>query len=149
MLSMIRSLFRHQAWADRAILDAARAHAGACQDEALRTTLHHMLVTQRFFLALFLGRAFDLEEELRAPASLDALAARFRETHCAEIAFVEEMDEGELSREREIPHLRVRRTTADCLVQVVMHSQHHRGQCASRLRALGAAPPATDFILSR
>lgn len=30
---------------------------------------------------------------------------------------------------------------------VVMHSQHHRGQCAARPRALGGEPPTVDFII--
>jgi uncharacterized damage-inducible protein DinB len=33
------------------------------------------------------------------------------------------------------------------LVQAAMHSQHHRGQNATRLRDLGGVPPTTDFIL--
>lgn len=147
MLPMIRKLFCHQAWADAAILKAARAHAGAAEDEYIRNTLHHTLVTQRFFLSLFLGRGFDFEGELRPPASLDELAARFQETQAEAVAFVQRLGESELSREHELPHLNVRRSTGDCLVQVAMHSQHHRGQCASRLRALGVTPPTTDFIL--
>jgi uncharacterized damage-inducible protein DinB len=39
-----------------------------------------------------------------------------------------------------------RPTLAEALMQVVMHSQNHRGQCLSRLRELGAAPPTLDFI---
>jgi uncharacterized damage-inducible protein DinB len=30
--------------------------------------------------------------------------------------------------------------------QVVMHSEHHRGQNAVRLRELGGAMPPTDYI---
>ena len=33
------------------------------------------------------------------------------------------------------------------LLQAVMHSQHHRGQNASRMRQMGATPPMTDFII--
>ena len=32
-------------------------------------------------------------------------------------------------------------------MQVVMHSEHHRAQVAMRLRALGGAPPVTDYII--
>jgi hypothetical protein len=32
-------------------------------------------------------------------------------------------------------------------MQVVMHSQSHRGQCASRSREPGGKPPMTDFII--
>jgi uncharacterized damage-inducible protein DinB len=36
---------------------------------------------------------------------------------------------------------------AQAIVQVCMHSQGHRAQCAKMLRRLGGAPPMTDFIL--
>ena len=38
-------------------------------------------------------------------------------------------------------------TVEEALVQAVMHSQHHRGQNATRLRELGGEPPTTDFIV--
>jgi uncharacterized damage-inducible protein DinB len=40
-----------------------------------------------------------------------------------------------------------RLTVIDALMQAVMHSQHHRGQAAARLRALGGEPPTVDYIL--
>ena len=33
------------------------------------------------------------------------------------------------------------------LLQAITHSQHHRGQNASRMRQLGASPPMTDFVI--
>ncbi|MBL8232675.1 MAG: hypothetical protein JNL98_29525 [Bryobacterales bacterium] len=36
---------------------------------------------------------------------------------------------------------------AEAWMQVVMHSQNHRGQCLTRLRELGAKPPTLDYIL--
>ena len=35
----------------------------------------------------------------------------------------------------------------DHLLQTVLHSQHHRGQISTRLRALGGAPPTVDYII--
>ncbi len=36
---------------------------------------------------------------------------------------------------------------SDALLQVCLHSQHHRGQSMARLRALGAAPENVDYII--
>lgn len=52
MLSLLRDLFAHQAWADTAMLEATRGHRNALEDENLRKTLHHVLIVQRFFLAM-------------------------------------------------------------------------------------------------
>jgi uncharacterized damage-inducible protein DinB len=37
-------------------------------------------------------------------------------------------------------------TLAETLLQVPMHSMHHRGQINARLRELGNEPPLVDFI---
>ena len=38
-------------------------------------------------------------------------------------------------------------TVAEALVQVAMHSQHHRGQCMTRLKDLGGEPKNVDWII--
>ena len=38
-------------------------------------------------------------------------------------------------------------TLGDLLTHVVNHSTYHRGQVATMLRQVGAAPPATDFLV--
>jgi uncharacterized damage-inducible protein DinB len=32
-------------------------------------------------------------------------------------------------------------------MQICLHSQGHRAQCASKLRALGGVPPVLDYVL--
>jgi uncharacterized damage-inducible protein DinB len=147
MLPMIRELFNHQAWADAAILTAVRSHSAAREDEALRKTLHHIVVTQRAFLSLFLERPFDPKTEFRVPTTLKDIEALFREAHRDEIAYVGKLEEAGLSRVLELPWIGSRASIGEALMQVVMHSQAHRGQCATRLRAIGGNPPITDFII--
>ncbi len=146
MVEMLRSLYAHLFWADAAIFQAVRNYAAA--DDALRTTLHHIVLVQRFFLSRFLDRPFDLETELVQPPTLDAFESLFRAAHAEELAIVNQLDMASLSRIVLLPHLPdAHATFAEALMQVVMHSQYHRGQCAARLRALGAKPPLTDFIV--
>ena len=147
MLSMLRDLFNHQAWADAAILAAVRSHPAAAEDEALRKTLHHIAVTQRAFLSLFLERPFDPKTEFRIPTELKDIEALFREAHRDETAYVGKLEEAGLSRVLDLPWIGSRASTGEALMQVVMHSQSHRGQCATRLRAIGGNPPMTDFIV--
>jgi uncharacterized damage-inducible protein DinB len=144
---MIRSLFDHQAWADAAILGAVRNHPAAREDETLRKTLHHTVATQRAFLSLFLERPFDPEKELRVPESIQDVEAAFRDAHREEIAYVDRLEETGLSRILDLPWIGSRASVGDALMQVVMHSQAHRGQCAARFRAIGGSPPMTDYII--
>jgi len=39
-----------------------------------------------------------------------------------------------------------RNTVSDIVMQVVVHSEHHRGQIAQTVRALGGQPALTDYI---
>lgn len=146
MTSMIQSLFRHQAWADAAILRAVRAHAEAAQDERLRWTLHHIVMVQRAFLSFFLERPFDQQAEKQIPESFDDLERLFRDSHSEELSFVDHLEAADLSRTVPLPWI-MHPSLAEALLQVVMHSQNHRGQCLSRLRTLGGNPPTLDFLL--
>jgi uncharacterized damage-inducible protein DinB len=76
------------------------------------------------------------------------MIAEFRTIHERETAWLREATDRALSRTLEsalIPGGRC--TIADALLQVCLHSQGHRAQCAKMLRALGGSPPATDFIV--
>jgi uncharacterized damage-inducible protein DinB len=74
--------------------------------------------------------------------------ARYRDTHVLEQAWLERIDESGLARTLESPYLPGRRVSvSEALMQVCLHSQGHRSQCAARLRALGGAPPTLDFIV--
>jgi uncharacterized damage-inducible protein DinB len=148
MIGMINELFKHQAWADAAILQAVRAYPEAGNDEKLRHALHHIVMVQRAFLSLFLGRPFDMQKELQAPESLAGLESLFRDSQAEELAFVSSLQEAELTRVIEMPWIPGSLPSlAEALMQVVMHSQNHRGQCLSRLRTIGGNPPTLDFIL--
>jgi uncharacterized damage-inducible protein DinB len=150
MNELIQSLFAHLAWADAAILKAVAAHDGAFADDELRKWLHHTLVVQRFFLSLFQHRPFDREREGQVPGAVEEMERRFEEAHADGAAYTARLDEAELARTIEFPvsaykdfHPSVR----DALMQVAMHSEHHRAQVAMRLRALGGTPPVVDYII--
>jgi uncharacterized damage-inducible protein DinB len=139
MLDMIQALYAHQVWADASVLSAIAKHQPAAQDESLRKTLHHMVTVQRAFHALFVKRPFE---------TLSKVERLFRDIHAEEIAFVNQRQEADLALPFEMPHIPgARLTQGDAHMQVVMHSQHHRGQCAARLRSLGGEPPTVDFIV--
>ena len=148
MIEMMQSLFHHQEWADTTLLRAVQAHVKAENDSQLRSTLHHIVTVQRAFLSLFLERPFDMQKELEVPASLAEEERLFIDTHREELSFVTSLGESDLARVIEMPWIPGSRPSlAEALIQVVMHSQNHRGQCLSRLRTLGCTPPTLDFII--
>jgi uncharacterized damage-inducible protein DinB len=145
-----RDLIAHKGYADAALLNAIRERHAAPLDDELRALLHHVLVSNRFWLLSIMGEPFVAEVETRVPESFDALTADFRATHEREMAFLATATDDRLAQTLEsalIPGGRC--TVADALLQVCLHSQGHRAQCAKMVRASGGSPPATDFILWR
>ena len=145
---MVRDLLLHQAHADACLLMAVRAHRAASLDEELRSLLHHVLEAHRFWTHLCRGVPFAEEAESIAPATLDELIDQYRATQAQESAWIDRLDEGALSEVVESHYFPGRRIpVSEALLQVCLHSQGHRAQCAARLRSLGGEPPRTDYIL--
>jgi uncharacterized damage-inducible protein DinB len=129
MIELIQSLYAHMAWADTTILKAVAAHDGALDDAEVRKWLHHIAVVERFFLSLFQQRPFDGERERSAPDSLDELQQRFQGAHADGAEYTARLDEATLARTIEFPVPAFKDfhpSVQDALMQVVMHSEHHR-----------------------
>ena len=149
MLGMLRDLVQHKAWASATVCAAVRASDTASRDDDLRVLLHHIILANRFWLFSCLGRPFAVAEEARVPDSLNAVCYLFRSTHAIEAAWISGItSESELARRLEGPLIPGGSCSiAHAYMQVCLHSQGHRSQCATRLRSLGGQPPVTDFIV--
>ena len=148
MREMLSDLIAHKGYANAAMLGAIRAHAPAVDDPALRDLLQHILLANRFWLLSVLGLPFSRDEEARPAASFDALVARYRTTQEQESDWIGTATDAELTRtlnDSRIPGGAC--PVAHAILQVCLHSQGHRAQCATLLRRRGGVPPATDFIL--
>jgi uncharacterized damage-inducible protein DinB len=146
----LRDLYAHQAWADAEHWNAIGAHPGAREDAAIRQRLHHIHFVQHAFLWTVGAR--DRPFSVTKPddfTSFDRLREYAREYHVQLPIVLRELTDARLAEPVSIvwfkdPPLTI--TVAEALTQCVMHSQHHRGQNAVRLRELGGEPPATDLI---
>jgi uncharacterized damage-inducible protein DinB len=148
MLAMLRDLFQHQAYADAAMVNAIRRHEVAARDEQLRVLLHHILISHRFWTHLGQGLPFSIDDENEVPDSLEPLVSRYCDTHVQEQAWLARLGESDLTRTLESAFFPGRSIPlSEALVQVCLHSQGHRSQCATRLRQLGGEPPLLDFIV--
>jgi len=147
MLAMVQDLVKHKAFANASLLRAIRQHPTAAQDDELRKLLHHVILANRYWLALSLGLPFNHEEESRIPESLEAIAEQYRETHALELQWISSAGEPDLARMLETPFIPgCSFSVAQALTQVCLHSHGHRAQCSMRLRLLGGTPPAMDFV---
>jgi uncharacterized damage-inducible protein DinB len=148
MIALFRDLFEHQAYADAAMLNAIRGHEAAARDDSLRSLLHHTLLAHRFWLHLSQGIPFVAADESIVPDSLEPIVARYRETDAHDRQWLAGLVDADLARLLESPYFEGRRyTVRDGLMQICLHSQGHRAQCATKLRALGGTPPVLDYVL--
>lgn len=146
MLALLLDLVGHKAYANASLLRAVRQHQAAARDDELRKLLHHIILANRFWLALSLGLPFRHEEESCVPETLEAIAEQYRETHALESEWISGVQEADLTRMLETPFIPGRSfSVAQVLTQVCLHSHGHRAQCSMRLRLLGGTPPAMDF----
>lgn len=144
----MQDLVGHKWHANAAYLAAISSNDAAKQDEELRKLFLHILVANRFWLYLTLGREFDREKETQLPGALDPLIESYKETAALELEWVSRCDDSELNRQLVTPRFPGRTiTVSEALLQTCLHSHGHRAQSATRLRSLGATPPASDFIL--
>ena len=148
MLPMMRDLVAHKEYANTAMLQAILAHPAAARDQEILALLHHILVSNRFWTLTCLGLPFDRAKETVVPATLEELIASYDATQREEHAWMADATESDLARMIDSPLIPgARCTVAQAVMQVCMHSQGHRSQCAKMLRRLGGTPPMTDFIL--
>lgn len=151
----IRDLLSHAEWSDSVLWKTVVASREAATDAKVLGWLHHIHTVQQAFLALWLGREVKWVE-LAEFSDAEALAQWGRKGHSAMETFLSRADDPQLDRVLEIPwssHFEARwgRPMApvsldQSIVQVAMHSAHHRGQVAARLRRLEVEPPLFDYI---
>ena len=149
MLSMIQELIRHKWWADASLLRAIEQHPLAAEDEELRKMLHHILVSNRFWLLTIVGQPFVREDEMLVPGSLAGVIERLNLTERLESQWLSEAKEPDLEHtlETRSSRLGIDVSVKQAILQICMHTQGHRAQCATRLRLLGGTPPGMDFVL--
>ena len=143
------------AWADAEVWKAIRNVPAALEEEALKELMFHIHFTQRAFFQVWRGDTFTF---MKADAfdSLDAVyhwhAAYYEELQ----AWLAGLEAAQLAEPVDIPWSKfftrqlgrevAATTLGETILQVCMHSVHHRAQVNTRLRVLGGTPPMIDYI---
>ncbi|WP_243302121.1 DinB family protein [Geothrix oryzisoli] len=147
MTGLLKDLLGHQAWAD-AMFFHAWAKSDFREDPDLRIRTGHLVAVQEAFLGVLKGET-RIPEEPPTP-DFEALKAHCRTNHEAFRALGRGLDAASLARIVRVPWFPdppCLVSVAEALTQVCLHSQHHRAQNMTRLKALGVAPKNVDYIL--
>jgi uncharacterized damage-inducible protein DinB len=141
-------------WADALVWSAALSCEAAHADARLRELLYHIHLVQRAFLRTWRHEPHD------APyPTFDALRPMLDWARAGHVEIASHL--GALTDrdaagampvawadliERHLGRAPATTTLGETVLQVVLHSQYHRGQANARLRELGATPPLVDYI---
>ena len=148
-------LYAHMHWADAGLWRSLLEHEGALQEERIRSLAYHVHLVQHAFLHVWKKEAYDVPKPETFGALTD-IAAWGKSWHEEVPAFLASEAAGDLDATVDVPWaFQIKRmfkvdpapvTLRDTMLQVVMHSQYHRGQLNTLLRALGGTPVHGDFI---
>jgi uncharacterized damage-inducible protein DinB len=148
MIDHLRHLMAHAEWAN-AVFFRAWSKSPAREHEEMRRRVGHVIGVQEGFLKVLRSEPMGGPPS-GPPPSFDELKARAESSHRDLRAFAESLDETALTRTVRIPWfpdppcmIRV----DEALVQVAMHTQHHRGQLMTRLKDFGGEPKNVDWII--
>jgi uncharacterized damage-inducible protein DinB len=138
----------HSEWAN-AVFFNIWGHSPAREHEELRRRLGHIIGVQGGFLSIFRGEPPG-GPPTGPPPSFEEIKQRAISGHTAFNQFMAGMTPADLERQVHIPWFPEPPcvlTMAEAIVQVAMHSQHHRGQCMTRLKDFGGEPKNVDWII--
>ena len=156
IVPQMREMARHMAWADATVWGAVLTATQAAGDAKIADTLHHIHQVQHIFLQAWTHAQFAVRER-KEFTTLDELAVWGLEARRGVLAFIDQVSDGELAQEMRMPwaaffEQQTKQTAGvhtmgESVLQVFLHTQHHRGQVCARLREAGGVPPTVDFIV--
>lgn len=151
----LSDIFRHMNSADALVWRSILSLPNPWDDDKLMRLLYHMHATQHAFLAIWEDKPIEIPEPTSF-TDIISIAKWGHGFHKEAARFISETDESELTRSLNIPWTDVVEeklgrkagevTLEGAMLQVALHSSHHRGQLNARIRELGGEPPMIDYI---
>ncbi len=155
-LESIRTFLRYNDWADGQLLAVAAPLVDEQLDRpfemgrgTLRKTLLHIVDGEHVWVQRWKGQTETLWPNEDEPVSAAALRERLGATHKDRDAFVPALKERDLSRwvtYRDSKGSLFTASLGDMMLQMCIHSTHHRAQAVNMLRRLGAQAPELDYM---
>ena len=145
-VELLKELARYQRWADGEHWKLLHGNATLLEDTEIRKRLNHMAMAYEMLAGLARGEAPDVAgmKERESIGELETTMRKATEGLERTLASVALEKMIALPRGPKGPF---EAPAGVLLLQALMHSQHHRGQNASRMRELGVEPPMTDFVI--
>jgi uncharacterized damage-inducible protein DinB len=145
-LELLKDLARYQAWADGEHWKAIHENTKLFEDSEIRKRLNHMVMAYEMLQALARSGAPNVAE-MKDRDSIEELETAMGRAHEGLTDTLGSTDLEKMVHLPRGPRGPFEAPAGVLLLQALTHSQHHRGQNASRMRELGVTPPMTDFVI--
>lgn len=156
-LHSTRTLLRYSDWANDRVLAATSHLADTKLDQpiemgrrSLRSELLHILAGESVWLQRWQGRRDTPGPNENEPAAVATIADRIRRVYADRDGFLASATPADLAKHvvyRDSKGSLFSATLGDMMIQMCVHSTHHRAQCVNMIRRLGGAPPELDYIM--
>lgn len=147
-LRLVREMLAHSEWADAVLFDQI-AVSPLVENLEMRRRLSHMHDVRHAFRSMLSGGPPIYPPTGEPPTFLE-LRRLTRTSHAGIRELADQLSPEHAGRIIHIPffpdppcHISV----LEGLTQVAMHTQHHRGQCMTRLAELGGKAENVDWII--
>jgi uncharacterized damage-inducible protein DinB len=149
-----RDLMLHMEWADARIWTAVMGVPSLRQDGPTRERLHHLHCTHQAYLQIMQGLPLEIPE-LGSFADLVSVGRWARQSYRELRAYCDMLDDARLRQPVEFPWAAQAAerlgsagpaTVGESILQLALHTAHHRGQVVASVRESGGDPPLVDYI---
>lgn len=155
-LETMRVLYKYNDWANDQLLLAAGQVGDGRLDQpfdmglgSLRTTLMHIIIAEDTFLKRGQGQVEAPWGDENERGIVAQMKERLDDTRRRREAFLATLADSDLPKKRSYRDSYgslYATTLGDLIVQVCMHSMHHRAQVVNMLRRVGGNAPELDYI---
>ncbi len=153
---MLSELLNHMEWADSSVWKALLDYPDAIKDGNLKEILIHHHTVQWAFLKTWKEQPADIPIESNSK-SFDSILRLVKQYYFELNEYSVTLDLYDLNKVTVVPWIDLvteklgkepgKVTLAETIMQVSIHSAHHRGQINKRFREIGGTPPDVDFIV--
>ena len=154
-ISLLTDLMKHMEWADWVVWRDVMESKKAEEDEKLRELLLHYHITQTAFLQIWSEEPLIIPDEKNFK-TLEIIRESVKVYYIKLKDYYKDIGNYDLDGYLNIPWkkdagerlgiIAKDATLAEGIIQVALHSSHHRGQVNKRIRELGGEPALTDFL---
>ncbi len=145
MKAYFLQMFAYNEWASNLLIETIEQNA--VEDAQVHTWMSHISNAEY----IWWDRMHNRQPRVAVweAHSLEKIKSQISQFHQEMNAWLAEVSQEELKKIFKYSNSRGKEfsnTFEEILAHLVNHGTHHRAQISSRIRALGIAPPATDYI---